>query len=1811
MLNNAIHKKVLAIILIFTLTFANFAFVTKSYAASITETIFGSNSDTGHKNIGFDAYFGTEETKDTSVISDVNNKDLAINLDLGVEESGYLKNAKIEILESNEEKLSFGIKEYTENSTTANNESLTTEDETTEKVEETADGILNTENENVVENNENVVVENEGTFIEESQTSNTTEPTVSLPEGNEGTFIEEEIKTENVNEISPESETTVESVPAETTEFHSEEVVTENSTNENSNNIENILNSEYVQSLEDNTIVFNQINSVSNVKINLPIEYKNEAYVNESTISNDFVVRFSGIYVDSEGNEVAVEKEKTLTINWSDKREVKIETGVSKYIDFGAGVILQTLVRVDTSKEGNRLPIKSSVVKTEVPMLGGIAPSNVLVVTNSLDGTTGEKAGDIKFDENNWNYNKENNEVEIKVDNIAKEVKASEYSEEFLKEGQEKAEERLYNGNGVDEYLITYTYPGISIDEVENAANLKLEVKAIMSSNEEIENNNNYEYNLGESTGNIVSFAMNNETEEISKAYEYVNYNNNGKYEIEMANDALINVSYKDIIKDLKVEDIQNVYINKEGNEIATEDAYYKKVEISKENFDKILGEAGEIKVKDVAGNEIGIINNDSLVNESGNIELNIEGRFSKLVYEISKPVSEGNLVIRNVRVLGNLSIDKASLITMSKIKSTASLKADYEYVENQVEVERKDVETLLTDTKTEAKIKLDRDSLSTLSLNENVEMRIELNNASLESDIYGHSIFEIELPEYIESFNMKDSKILYGEGLNISNIEILGRTIRVTVDGTQEGINTGVLSNGTNIVLYGDIKVNLYSPAKSEKIKLRYTNDEATNYANNGEDEIEINYSAPTGLVAVNSITGYKEDSRIESVRQGKKTDYINIFAEPKVATEELIIMNNNGNKVSNVSILGRFPFEGVKDILTEDSLKTTLTPRIVTGITADERNREGFKVYYSDNGEATNNIEESSNRWVESPESLENMKSFLIVPENAGYEMEDTEALRFTYQYEIPGNLNHNEYIYGTFMVNCKNNSDVVTLDENEVADLVGLTTGEGPEVDVQITANKEQLKEYEEVELTIKAKNIGETPIENLKINFPVPNATKYLSYENDTENSNITASEEAVVAEMGSLEVNKTLEYKVNLEAKLLAKNGNTGEYGTTIEPKVSIEAKDLGTTLEAAGSSIKINKADLKITEENNSPVTTYTSGTKLFFDVKVENITDNDLNNLVITQEIPKEFIVRSTNITKYDEAQGKEVIIGEGKYDENSRTVTYNIDRLSAQDYAYMNYNVDVGDLSDHGVETKIDLNAVARAEGTEIYESNILPIELAIPQVTATQTTNYTDTYIKDGSIIEYVFTVRNEGTATARAINFEDVLPEGLEVENIITKYDDGEEIEQKTSETEASLETDLEPGETLTIAVQARAIYLENEQEKSISNSARITGENITEIKTNSISNIIESSLDTSEVLEEDEDTMITRNRNTDNNIAKTYKIEGTAWEDANKDGMRNDEETVLSGITVKLVNNDTGVIEKSAITDFEGKYSFTGNSNGNYLVIFEYDTVKYTVTTYQKEGVGANLNSDAIATTIEQDGKQKNGAITDVITINNGSVSGIDMGLIIAEAFDLQLEKSITKITVQNAKGTTTEKYDNAKLAKAEIASKYVSGAVVHVEYEITVKNVGDVPGFAKKIVDYIPEGMKFNSSFEANSKWYTGSDGNLYSTAIANDEIARGESRTIKLVLTKEMTENNTGIVNNLAEIYDDYNIYGISDRNSVPANKAQGENDLGSADSVILIKTGESLLYVSVIITTLLLGTIAVLVVYKKISLKRKEGGV
>lgn len=1698
MLRNKILEKLLAIILIFTLTFANFAFVSKAYASSFMDALFIEKSETGHENIGFKAYFGTEESDESSVISDVNNEELAIGMKLNVLENGYLKDAKIAIVEAEEERgLNFELKE------------------------------------------------------------------------------KEELDL-------------------------------------------------YVQSIEENVIYLQQINSQEeDINFVLPIKYKNETYVAEENLSKDFLVVFDGTYVDNDGEEIAVSKEVRLKLSWKDAREVKVETQVEKYIDFGEGVILQTLVKVDNTAESiNSLPIKESEISIVAPTIEGMVPSNVYVVANSTLGTNGKNVGEVVFSEDNWEYNQEENKLNIKITNDKELVKVDEYEDEYLHDAEEEIieEERFFNGSGVDEYLVTYTFMGAKVLDEEITATSEIEAKQTTFSGVEAEekvnivtNRNNYENLLNGKIGDIVSLNIENGTEEVSKAYTYVNYNNSNKYEVELSSENIVNISYTEIVESLNLVDVENVYVDKEGNVQENNDIYYKQISLSKENFTNILGEDGEIKILDLSGTLLNTINKDSEVNEDGNIVINFTEKYGKLSFEITKPIGEGNLVIKNLKAMSNTSLDKATFANIAEIKTKTSLNADYAYVEEKVEAKTAEVITKLVDTTTKANLVMDRDNLSTLERNDNVELRIELNNAVETSDVYGNSVFEIDLPESIESFEITNTSLLYAEGLEIVSAEVVDRKIVVTLGGIQEGINSGVLTNGTNIVINANIKVNLFTPAKTETMVLKYTNSEATNYENDGVSNLEIKYSAPTGLITVNSISNYNAaGSVIASVRQGEKEDLIDIYSDAKTPTMELVIMNNNENTVSNVAILGRIPFAGAKDFVTGEELGTTTNTKLLNGLVADERNQAQFTIYYSENGEATKDLENSNNGWTQSPESFENVKSYLIVPQEENYEMKESDILRFTYQFEIPGNLSHNEDFYGTFIAYYTNNSEIAVVDEESIPDKVGLTTGEGPELSLTVSGNRESVREYEEFTATLIVTNVGESKAENIDVTFDIPQNTSYISSECSNENVTINIEENKLKANLPEFEKGEEFEIRVKLKVDKLSSATGSNK---VIKPVATITAKDFGTVLTAEGKEIKIIEAEFEVNQYNKLDIETipdvYESGDELAFRIYAKNLTDDTVTNVVITEELPEELIFVKAVVVGYEADGITSKDIAEGTFDEATRTVTWNVSEIKRKANVQLRLEVKANNIDENLTIKSVDTVVKVRADGTETYESNPVTTRIGRPVIVVNQTTLNADTYVKEGEKINYIFTIKNEGKATAENVKIAEVIPEGIIIQKMTYSIDGVVATRRFNSSKQAEITSNIDAGEELVVNVAAVAASLDGVQEKTVTNYARVSAVNVAEIQSNGITHIIEMSDKNAVNFDESTSTSVTTSNTLKSNISKTYRISGTAWLDSNENGMRDSDEKIMPGVSVKLVNSESGLITKTVTTDSTGAYTFTGVENGNYLVIFDYDTVKYTVTAYRKDGVGEHVNSDAVTTKLEQDGKTRNGAITDVISVSNGSISGIDIGFVLADTFDLSLDKSITKLMVQSAKGTVQDTYDNVNLAKTEIAAKYVSGSTVYVEYEMKVTNKGDVAGYAKKIVDYLPEGMTFNSSLEANSSWYTGTDGNLYSTALADKELAPGESATIKLVLTKQMTEENVGIVNNLAEIHDDYNIYGISDTNSTPANKAQGENDLGTADVVISVKTGEVFIHISVIITSMLLGSIMVFVIYTKIAFKRKKGGV
>ncbi len=181
-------------------------------------------------------------------------------------------------------------------------------------------------------------------------------------------------------------------------------------------------------------------------------------------------------------------------------------------------------------------------------------------------------------------------------------------------------------------------------------------------------------------------------------------------------------------------------------------------------------------------------------------------------------------------------------------------------------------------------------------------------------------------------------------------------------------------------------------------------------------------------------------------------------------------------------------------------------------------------------------------------------------------------------------------------------------------------------------------------------------------------------------------------------------------------------------------------------------------------------------------------------------------------------------------------------------------------------------------------------------------------------------------------------------------------------------------------------------------------------------------------------------------------------------------------------------------------------------------------------------------------------------------------------------FDLALRKWVTQaIVIENGKQTVTQTGhdpwdDPEAVVKVELHRKKLNQVTVKFRYSIRVINQGDIAGYAKEVTDYVPQGLKFVA--EDNPGW-TDEGNNVISTRLLENKLLQpGEYADVEVLLTWVNSENNMGVMNNTAEISEDYNEYGVPDKDSTPDNQKPGEDDIDDAPVMLSIGTGQIRIY-------------------------------
>ncbi len=182
-------------------------------------------------------------------------------------------------------------------------------------------------------------------------------------------------------------------------------------------------------------------------------------------------------------------------------------------------------------------------------------------------------------------------------------------------------------------------------------------------------------------------------------------------------------------------------------------------------------------------------------------------------------------------------------------------------------------------------------------------------------------------------------------------------------------------------------------------------------------------------------------------------------------------------------------------------------------------------------------------------------------------------------------------------------------------------------------------------------------------------------------------------------------------------------------------------------------------------------------------------------------------------------------------------------------------------------------------------------------------------------------------------------------------------------------------------------------------------------------------------------------------------------------------------------------------------------------------------------------------------------------------------------------FDLALRKWVTEaIVIEDGKTKVTKTGHDAwddpeDVVKVELHRKKLSKVTVKFRYSIRVYNQGEIAGYAKEVTDYIPKGLKFVA--KDNPDWKDEGNNVISTRKLENTLLQPGEYADVEVLLTWINGSNNLGLKTNTAEISEDYNEWGVPDKDSTPDNKKPGEDDIDDAPVMLSVATGIEATYI------------------------------
>lgn len=1450
------------------------------------------------------------------------------------------------------------------------------------------------------------------------------------------------------------------------------------------------------------------------------IEFLENDNLTSTYLSQVSKVVLNGIYVNSK---------KTYNINGSVNAQVNWVIPEDYGAMFSMKVLTNYIYKInDKDRRVVQLLVASKIKDNIYPV------KNTEFVIDGIDGvetvkvhkrTTNATNGNKDISDGSYSYEGENGKLKINLEN----------NEENGKISWEK--------DCFDVIVVTYIFE-------ENAefseANLNGEVN--ITAYDETKLSANDMINVKDEIDGIITNNIIESEESIYKGNLYAKQKRN------ISSTTAINIDYIDTVENMQINEYASLLLA--GDEEKDTNITFSKTIVAADELKKIFGEDGSISILDREGKVLGNIKSTDEANENGELVFEYEGDFNEIIILADKPIQKGILNIKHEKIINETSLSRDDIRSLTGIKETSDI--IYEKADGNVRKNSTQKIINLLETESKISVDIDNDNLSTTAENQTLNMNITLETNNETNDLYKNPHIKVIFPKQIKGLKINYDMIQTDElSINKTNTKIKEidgcLVLDMMIDGEETKYANDPFKGGVITLAISDIVIDKYVASSTEDIIIEFGNENAINLYNNGKVNKSINIISESSLIYThdtNDITTYLDE--------GKKVIELNIGEEK---TEKITsrIINNEKSTISDVKILGQIPIK-------EEQIKRTSQINV----------NKDAKIYYTTNENPTVDLEDISNGWTE--ENNENARYYLIKIDN----MENAEEILVTYDLKITKDIDYNTYeeskytisyiplatnnlVQYTSSILCFSTGTSAVL-ENSVKTVVGN----------DILEDGAEVKAGEIIKYVVDIKNNGTEDAKDVSIIANIPEELTLLEINKDyTYNEMYDERDPSEIPDGYFLEK----EGKEEKIENIYVKSGESVKYeiiakvnkitnDITGKTDILINYKD--ETIDTYQINHLFKKSDLSILMRPSGRFETEilkSRATYSYF-LDVTNTSENDKENVKVKissndiMEISSILYMQDENEIAGDISQ-KEITIEKIK---SGETICIIVDAKIGLPTDEIEYTNIYAIIDDNNIRSNV---VKEKVEGIDIKAQ----IEAKVDKQTG---------YLEPGDKITYSIKLENIGKKDANDIKIEDYFSTYLDIISIALdgeKYDYEKSVVIGENYDLINIITSLNKGETKEFIISAEVnSWIASSEEINIINKANIYDNEsmlLAEIEANSYKVEPKEDLSgTADPIEDIEQLAPWEKEEGDdesgslNNETDKYRVSGIIWLDENKNGGKDDEEKNIEGISVYAVNINTNEIQKSdgniilATTNSDGYYTLELPA-GNYVIVFEYDTLKYNITSYKAENITDNNNSKAIKQSLSLDGINKDVAVTDTIYLDT-NYANINLGLTQYNNYNLKIEKYVSKIVVTNKKGTKTyEQKDGQTLAKVEIGSKVLNGTNVVIEYAIKITNNGSNACYAKSVKDYLPKELDFSS--ELNQDWYVSGE-ELYNNSLSNILINPDETKELKLILTKTMTSSNTGLINNRAEIAETYGVNGSDEDDS---------DNIASADVILGIKTG------------------------------------